>query len=61
MALRFFRCIRVLGHRTLLCSAVVMLSVVYLALDLVSVHKHIYVLFLVSSSCCPCRSVSAGS
>ncbi len=37
----FFRCIRVLGHGTLLCSAVVRLSVVSLALALASAHKHV--------------------
>ncbi len=36
-----FRCIRVLGHGTLLCSAVVRLSVVSLALALASAHKHV--------------------
>ncbi len=41
VALRFFRCIRVLGHGTLLCSAVVRLSVVSLALALASAHKHV--------------------
>ncbi len=41
MALRFFRCIRVLGHGTLLCSAVVRLSVVSLALALASAHKQV--------------------
>ncbi len=45
VALRFFRCIPVLGCGALLCSAEVRLSDVSLALALVSAHKHVSVLF----------------
>ncbi len=40
MAIRFFRCIPVIGHGTLLSSAEVRLIDVSVALALVSAHKH---------------------